>query len=107
MMSLLLKLLGQQQEQQKRNIDLNERTFARLEQNNRRKVNRESMLAGQTEVQCQLMYLLLTPTDVLRETSVIKFSGLIFLDKMKKLVESKNKVNVLNQIRQHAESYAC
>ena len=46
MMSVLLNLQAQQQEQHKRNDDINEKNYARLEQNDRKKVTWESMLAG-------------------------------------------------------------
>ena len=53
------------------------------------------------------MHLVLTLDDVLRERLEFEFSELLFSTKMKMLVEPKNLVNVLNQIRQHTLNYAC
>lgn len=107
MLQVMLNVQHQQQEHQRRNDDFNDRTFARLEQNDRTRVTRESMLAGQTEVQRNLLHLALTPMDVIREVPEFEFSHLIFANEMKTLVESKNLVNVLNQIRQLTKNYAC
>ena len=53
------------------------------------------------------MHLVLTPDDVYQETSEFKFLNLFFSPKMKLLVESKNLVNVLNQVRQHTKHFSC
>ena len=65
------------------------------------------MLGGQTDAQRSLLHLALTPLAVLRVVSEFKFKDLIFSPDMKTLVESKNLVNVLNQIRQLTKNYAC
>ena len=69
-------------------------------------MSRESMLGGQTEAQRSLLHLALTLLDVLQEVPKFEFKNLIFSPDMKTLVESKNLVNVLNQICQLTKDYA-
>ena len=107
MMTIMSNVQLAQQEQQRRNNDYNEQSFKRMVQNDRRRVSRESMLAGQTLEQRHLMHLVLTPVDVYQETPEFEFSNLVFSPKMKLLVESKNLVNGLNQVRQHTKHFSC
>ena len=65
------------------------------------------MLGRQTEAQRSLLHLALTPLDVLQEVPEFEFKNLIFSPDMKTLVESKNLVNVLNQIRQLTKNCNC
>ena len=94
-------------EHHKRTNDYNDRTLDQLERNNQTRISKESMLGGQTEAQRSLLHLALTLLDVLQEVPKFEFKNLIFSPDMKTLVESKNLVNVLNQICQLTKNYAC
>ena len=103
----MLNLAHNQNENQKRNIDFNERNFEGLQRNDQRRITKKSMLGGQTVAQHSLLHLSLTPLEALRARPQFKFIDLNFLQDMKTLVESKSLVNVLNQIRELTRDYAC
>ena len=61
----MLNVVHNQNENQKRNIDFNERNFERLQRNDQRRITKESMLGGQTVAQRSLLHLALTPLEAL------------------------------------------
>ena len=101
----LLNIAQQQQEHQRWSDDYNDKTLLRLEQNDLKKMSRESQLAGQILEQRHLMHAVLTPNDAYVETPLFEFANLVFADPMKALVECKNPNNVLNQIRQITQDF--
>ena len=70
------------------------------------KIHRDSALAGLTNVQRYLMYLMLMPHNEIIGR-FFTFSQLKFLPQMKKLVETETSVNILNQLCHLTQGYAC
>ena len=66
-----------------------------------RKSNQTNALAGLTKQQRHLLALGLTPLDDLYDARPFTFKELAFSPTMKKLIETKNQVHILNQIDQH------
>ena len=73
----------------------------------KRKSNQTNALAGQTEQQRHLLALGLTPLEDLYDARPFTFKELTFSPPMKKLIETKNQVHILNQIDQHMGEFCC
>ena len=72
-----------------------------------RKSNQTNALAGQTEQQRHLLALCLTSLEYLYDAQPFAFKDLTFSPTMKKLIETKNQVHILNQIDQHMDAFRC
>ena len=103
----LLNIMLQQQEQNCQQNEHNTQTRLHLERNDRKRVSRESQLAGQTLEQRHLLHWVLMPLVVFDKASVFQCSDLVFSDLIKSLVEARNPNNVLDQLQQITQEENC
>ena len=106
-LTMLAELTRENLEQRKIASGIQQEAIKYRREKDERKNNQTNALAGQTEQQRHLLALGLMPLDVLLAARPFAFKDLPFSPTMKKLVETKSQVHILNQIDQHMGEFRC
>ena len=106
-MAILTELARDNLEQRKITAQNQKDAIKYQREKDKQKNNQTNALAGQTEQHCHLLALCLTPMEDLVDARPFAFKDLTFSPTMKKLIETKNQVHILNQIDQHMGDFRC
>ena len=106
-LTMLAEISRENLEQRKIATGIQQEAIKYRREKDERKNNQTNALAGQTEQQRHLLALGLMPLDVLLAARPFAFKDLPFSPTMKKLVETKSQVHILNQIDQHMGEFRC